>query len=248
MPSLARALAAACLAALLPLLGLAEDAKPKRFVPARFGDGPESLLRTIACPRAPEPDRAVVVFCQVEIDSSGLPRRLTSYCAEGSLRTPYSEAATAAARRARYLPASVDGVPVPVYASFRLVFRGIDSACKIAAIANLGGELAEAGLDYIAPQEILLQGSWYLRASAVLNPGGRGGTSRPLGPLFTMSVAVAEDGSASAGRIERNFGATRTEARSAIQAIERARFIPGFRGGKPTAMRYVELLFLRIPH
>jgi hypothetical protein len=240
--------AAVALAAAFWPIALWSDDRESRFVPARLGSGPESMLGRIECPEPPAPERAVVVICQAWVEASGQTLDTKSYCfGDGGRRSLYSHAASDALDSAIFAPASVDGAPVPVYASFRVVFRGRGSSCSIAAIASLGGEMPGDDLDYIAPQEILSEGSWFSRTRELQFAGTRGGTARARGAIFSMSVAVSEQGVASDGRIEGNWGAALAEQRRAVRALERARFIPAFRDGVPIAMRYFEFPFVGFP-
>jgi hypothetical protein len=232
-------------AALLSAAAWGDDGKAARFVPATFGAGPSSLLRTVSCRKPPEPVHPIVVLCQAWVEADGQTSDGVSYCvADGGRRSPYSLAANEAVDRAEFSPASVDGASVAVYMSFRLVFRGDTQRCAIAAIANLGGELLGDDLDYFAPQEIVSEDSWYWRATRLHGQGGRSWIARPGGAVLTLSVAVSAAGAASDGRIEGNWSATRTEANAAVRALGKSSFIPGFRAGRAIPMRYVELLYV----
>ena len=147
----------------------------------------------------------------------------------------------------------IDGQPVAVYASFRVLFQERDGDCAVEAFPNLGTQQSEFGLNYFSPQEINTDGGWARRLPASVSFTRRLRSSPkenlqgiPLrGIAFTMSVAVDELGTASDGRVEVNNFATEGSTTIAMQALEASTFIPAIVDGEPRTARYFEFVYVR---
>jgi hypothetical protein len=223
---------------ILPLaLASAVAAADDRFRPATFGTGATSIVNVVACPEQRFEQALVWVFCQGEVRDTGEVRQ--PHCiADGPYRE-FRAAALDAFRGAQFEPARVDGSPVSVYLSFRLAFQLQGEHCAVTAIPNKGFHVAELGLAYVEPQEIVPDRGWQPRR--MNTPGTRANRS---GTAFTISVHVDERGSASDSKVEQLSIGGRREASTAARAMAGARFVPGFVDGRPRAMRGYEYFYL----
>jgi hypothetical protein len=143
----------------------------------------------------------------------------------------------------QFEPATIDGKAVEVFVSFRVLFQETSGSCDVKVVQNLGIQADELGIDYFAPQEILTDGGWMLPIEDAI-------TYREpdwWGLVFSMSVAVDEQGNASDGRVETNNFATEESVRLAVESLEKQRFIPAFVEGVPRAARYEEYLYIAQP-
>ncbi len=212
------------------------------FHPARVGRAADSLISHLQCPSRTGNENNIVVFCQAGLTETGNASWSLCFTPEHE-QFPYRNEIKRAIAKATFVPASVNGETVEVSFSFRVSFSWDGDVCTFAVIPNWGFNDAGMGINYIAPQEILHGGQGWPRKAP------RSGDKQVValirsGIMFSMSVLVSPDGTASASRLEHNAFASRKEIQNALRAIEGSRFIPGFYGGKPAPMRFHEILFV----
>ena len=216
-----------------------------QFVPARFHSGDESINATMQCPVSPPGANLVTVFCQARINPEGSANHSFTHCfSERLVEAPHVDEVERAVRRSKFLPAMIDGVPVSVFFSFRVILLYDINACKVVKIPNMGFQTDKFGNAYIAPQEILANQGWHSRSRA-LSRETKSVERSKTGVMFHMSIDVSAAADVGTARLENNNFATREEIRSALSAIEKSEFIPGFFDGVPHSMRYFEIYYVR---
>jgi len=224
-----------------------------RFVPAYFVPGPRSLQRLLACPEGEVPRKPVSVRCKVAVSAEGSVEQGKSsgtFCAApNGGREAFRSVAMHALSAARFTPASIDGRPVPVYASVLSLFIQKGAACHAVALLNGGTQDPAVGIDYVEPQVVRDSPDWsWQRRVAVPTRyvlPQLVHVARSPGTLFLrMSVAVAADGTVSDGRVDEVYRLGHVDSLNAVRALEGSRFIPGFHRGMPAAMRYHEMLWV----
>jgi hypothetical protein len=222
-------------------LGLGSPISGQSFVPARVAVEAEE---TLSCPHD---DRANdVMMCQAVVDEAGDVQSWGGTHCFGDADDDPSQERLLRQRIARWAfePATIDGQPVEVYVSFRVVFHEQGGRCAVSILPNLGVEQDKFGVDYYAPQELYTDGGWIARTTERRWSRGR---SAWTGFAFAMSVMVDESGNASDGRVEVNNTATQATVDAAVRALEQSRFIPAVVDGVPRAARYYEFMYLRAP-
>lgn len=219
------------------------SAEAREFRPALIGVGPRSLLTQLSCPRTPAPDATVGVLCQTEIDVKGVAKSATIACyADNNVFLRFAKAGETAMRKARFEPARIDGEPVPVFMSFRLVFTNKLGECQFTAIPNFGNEWQQTGVNYVAPQEIVTKGNWLQRSYSLGRRRLADEFSSECGMEFSVSARVTTDGLPEDVRIDKNFTARDSDLRAATKSLGQSIFIPGFYQGLPTEMRFRDFL------
>lgn len=225
---------------------LAGDSATVAFMPARFGDGPESLSQNVSCDNLGDED-AAVVFCQTWVEVDGRVNRDRTYCFNDSSKEQrkIAEKLAQSVQQSKFLPALVNGEAVPVFMSFRIALAKQEDQCKVITIPNLGYQAENFGRLYVAPQEIVTNGAWFSRVGIDRDIARRVQVARYRGMVFRMSVRVSADGAAADPVLERNKVLSRRRARSATRSLQESKFIPGFVDGMPAEMRYYEFLYFR---
>jgi hypothetical protein len=232
-----RRLSLAAVTCLMFATSTAAAADELSFRPALFGTGEASIVNLVSCPAGSVGEPLIWVFCQGQVRDDGSVRQ--AHCIADGPFHQFRAAALDGFRRARFEPAIVDGTPVSVYASFRLAFQLHENDCAVTAIPNKGFHVTNFGLAYVEPQEIIEDRRWQSRR---MNTTGTRG--RSSGTAFTVSAAVAADGTASDAKVEQlNFG-NRRDAANAARTLGSARFIPGFVDGAPAPMRSYEFFYV----
>ncbi|MGE0387694.1 MAG: hypothetical protein AB7Q97_23460 [Gammaproteobacteria bacterium] len=239
---------AAFVCAIWPLLAAANDSVQHDLRPALIGTEADSLVAVLICPSLPKANRVVVVTCHAHVQSSGVTRDGESYCYSPSGKDgEFVRATLNAIDRAVFKPARAGGANVPVYMPLRVVYARRDDECEITALPNAGDESPEAGVAYVAPQQILPEDHWYPRNlfHEFSRLSRHESHMMRTGPYSAVSVQVAEGGVATDGRVEANYAMSKAELKESKKLLESARYIPGFRAGRPTSMRYFEVFYGR---
>lgn len=214
------------------------------FAPAKIGIGADSFHGLVSFPTDKKPggDLSITAFCQGVILKTGLTSH--SYCFTLDKKNrDYARASERAIDEAVFKPATVDGMPVKVFMSFRVLFICEAGKCRIITVPNLGYSTKEFGHNYTAPQELMTNVSWFTRFKSRAGWNQSGGGVRRKGVIFSFSVSVDENGVGSEGKIRNKGVANRKELRAVLSVIDDSTFIPGFVDGKPTKMPYFELLY-----
>ncbi|MBK8185842.1 MAG: hypothetical protein IPK77_00465 [Cellvibrio sp.] len=209
------------------------------YSPANFGNAVETLKKSVTLPSSfGEGVKTVAVYCQADVMTTGNINQVTCY--ENSPLVSMQAITESALQSATFNPASVDGNNVPVRMQFRVVYSLNNSQAPITLLANLGTLQAQYGADYVAPQERLDQGSWYVQYSTETR-----GTGKPFfaDAKLTRVMATVEvnGGVESVSTIEAALR-KQGEANDIQAALKKSQFIPGFVANKPTAMHYIAVV------
>lgn len=224
----------ALIAALLPVTGYATA-----WSPATFGDAGEVLKKQIALPASfGEGVKTVSVYCQADVMTSGNVNQVTCY--ENNPLVSMRAVTESALQSATFLPASIDGKTVSVRMQFRVVYSLNNTQAPITLLPNLGTLQAQYGADYVAPQERLDQGSWYVQYSNQNRDSGK--------PFFAdakitrvMAKVEVNGGVESVNTLEAALR-KKDDAANIESALKKSQFIPGFVANKPTAMHYIAVV------
>lgn len=146
-------------------------------------------------------------------------------------------------RRARFLPARVDGEKVDVVMSVRVVVRCIGRRCKTSSYPNLGLFDDKYGIDYVAPQEIIDdRATWYERllADDVCRSGRDVKAACVDEGMYRLNLYVDVDDQGEPGRVRYNRNPITTDAEVIMEAaqskVQQVRYIPGTYQDAPTPM------------
>lgn len=208
------------------------------FTPASFGNAADTLKKSVNLPSSfGEGVTAVAVYCQADVMTSGNVNQVACY--ENSPLVSMQALTESALQSATFSPASVDGKNVPVRMQFRVVYS-LNSAQPVTLLPNLGTLQAQYGANYVAPQERLDQGSWYVAYS-----NEHRGTGKPFfaDAKLTRVMATIEvnGGVESVSTIEAALR-KQGDADDIQAALKKSQFIPGFVADKPTAMHYIAVV------
>lgn len=222
------------LSALLPLSVFATA-----YTPANFGNAVETLQKSVTLPATfGEGVKTVSVYCQADVMTTGNINQVTCY--ENSPLVSMQAITESALLSTSFTAASVDGTNVPVRMQFRVVYSLNNAQAPITLLANLGTLQAQYGTDYVAPQERLDQGSWYVQYSTQHRGVGK--------PFFAdakltrvMATIEVNGGVESVSTLEAALR-KQGDANNIESALKKSQFIPGFVANKPTAMHYIAVV------
>jgi len=209
------------------------------YSPANFGNAVDRLKTSVTLPASfGEGVKTVAVYCQADVMTTGNINQVTCY--ENSPLISMQAITESALQSATFTPANVDGKNVPVRMQFRVVYSLNNAQAPITLLANLGTLQAQYGTDYVAPQERLDQGSWYVQYSKDTRSAGK--------PFFAdakltrvMATIEINGGVESVSTIEAALR-RKGDADNIENALKKSQFIPGFVANKPTAMHYIAVV------
>ncbi|MEM9388666.1 MAG: hypothetical protein AAGA68_26735 [Pseudomonadota bacterium] len=137
-------------------------------------------------------------------------------------------------RRARFRPARIDGKPVDVVMSVRVVVRCIGRRCKVSSYPNLGLFEDKYGIDYVAPQEIVDDGTtWYehLLSNEVCRTAGGIKEACVDKGIFRLNLYVDVDGDGAPTLVRHTRNPITADSDAIMEAaereVEKIRYIPG---------------------
>ena len=214
-----------------------------RFVPALSVGGPGSLAALATCPPRRRRRTSLIVTCSLNVTAAGTVDDGSVQCLVPRGRSRrFGEHLQSLLPSARFQPARIDDVAVPVRLYVAALFADDGRSCQVSLMPNAGRLDPEMDLNYVAPQEVLDDGGWRRRVHFVQD--GHRHRSGPRGrSMFRLTVHVSDTGVPARGRISNdaslNFDSARAEA-----DLLRSRFIPGFHLGRPRAMDYEERVVL----
>ncbi|MEO0424562.1 MAG: hypothetical protein AAF184_19650 [Pseudomonadota bacterium] len=226
------------LALLLGLAGTSGATLAATYEPADPEGGRLKLSKMIEKPDGAHWDNGTAtVNCQVLVSSKGRADGLKC-----GLYQPFEDgqadrlvAATYhGLRRAKFRPARIDGQPVDVVMSVRVVVRCIGRRCKVSSYPNLGLFEDKYGIDYVAPQEIVDgRTTWYehLLADEVCRTGDAIKEACVDKGIFRLNlyVDVDDDGTPTLVRHTKNPITADSDMimEAAEREVEKIRYIPG---------------------
>ena len=196
--------------------------------PARLVEGRYSIESLLHLPENLLPGRYEVP-CEAWVRKKGRVKTFICYYKDNSPRA-LVKAVTLAGRKARYVPATRDGVAVDVcmLVMLRIDTRGRDPL--ILAVPNNGAEAARYGLLYTAPQRFN-EFQWYGGETVV--PSGR--------VLMWQKMHIDEHGKVLDSEVTNVSNAPAFLVERIQRQVQRMDFMPGYTAdGKPVPMYYVE--------
>jgi hypothetical protein len=198
------------------------------FVPAAIGDGPESMPHHIYVPDD-TPDGRYATRCEAEINARG--KALLYGCYRLRDTTPQSlvQAIQRGVGQSRFVAATEDGKPVPVYMALSVWINVTDGKALIGVFPNDGLNVEKFGLDYVSPQR-LNQFTFRHNSAA----------AQSLMSTW-MRLSIDETGKITDSRVETAPGVTDGLTRAVQRSIKLMEFRPGYYQGRPTAMDYLEV-------
>ncbi|CAN5282389.1 hypothetical protein BH20VER2_BH20VER2_01120 [soil metagenome] len=171
-----------------------------------------------------------LIMFQCGIGRLGFARGCVAYRGTEDVKA-LSEEVLAKLDRAEFFPAKRAGKPVPVVLHGTVMYAVIDGKPRIRVFLNQEDDELKRGGDYIAPQLILEQGEKFRGFDW---PAGAGGNSCTV----TVAYDVAANGSLEGARMTYESKPGLGFGSEVIRKTKDATFIPGFRNGKPAAIRF----------
>jgi len=218
---------------MLILAGLSFPAAGQNLRPASF-DHPEDKRRLVNLIAWPEITGKieVVLNCFSQIQDNGQMKGTGCYL-RNNYDEPFAMAVNKAARKARLVPAIVDGKERDVYLQFQVKFVKTDDAQDIYFIMNPGyAENVDAyGFGHIGGQRVIGK-----------NEPWSGACPQRAHYAVWVRAYLGEDGVADSPTIDHADGIVPTDTcQEAIrQTILTSRFTPAYSGGEPVPSTYIE--------
>lgn len=213
---------------LAALLALPTQAKPPEFEPAAFRTDKFSLAQQISFPWEFKEgqDFHLSVACTVHVTRRG--RLRYPFCLGGNDESRnFERRIILAAKRARMVPARVNGKLKPVTLKFTTIYRRVNGEASVTVVPNHFLNNEEFGVSYSAPQ--------------LLTSDTRGYPFTCSRMKVIMKISVDSGGVASDAHLHLGD----PKATSCIQAISkrthRLRYLPGMVNGVPTTMDHLYL-------
>ena len=222
------------LASCLLFLSLPEAEAAPNFRPALIGDGPKSLVNLIDTQKLlakGQGDGVVMFDVAIDADDGGSVSWIWCHAAPGS--EVLKEEVTKKLREASFVPALVNGKPVPIGFHGTVIFAVRAGRPYLRVFANQNRTALAQESDLIEPQMLRGSSNWKEAQPLleVVRQHARAGyavvsiTVDPAGQMRDLHL-VRED---PAGL---NIGA------AAVRYYAHAKFIPAFRDGKPIACTF----------
>jgi hypothetical protein len=250
------------------LSGIAMGGDSPVKIPATFGEHENQLTNEIKFPDIKlSQDDIVAVHCHSRILRDGKPKEPFCLKGKGKRHKKLRKAAIEGLKTAVFSPASVDGNAVPIFASFTVFFYCGTDDCGTFGVMNVGVNSEIYGLNYLAPQDIVLEYDWfqaYTEETDIFNKPlslSGAGPARfareieqsdnrhiicsgcPLTAGFRVSVTVDDNGSPTEAELVQEGWAGPKWAEIARLAILESEFIPGYVNGQPTTMTHHLFMF-----
>lgn len=214
--------------ALLSVPAAGEDMRPASF------DHPEEKRRLVNLIEWPEVSGKieVVLSCFSQIQDNGKMEGTGCYL-RNNYDEPFAMAVNKAARKARLVPAFVDGRERDVYLQFQVKFVKTDDSQDIYFIMNPGYE-----------ENVNAYGFGHIGGQRVIGKDEPWSAACPQRAHYAVWVRayLGEDGTADSAAIDHVDGIVPTATcQDAIkQTIESSRYTPAYSGGVPVPSSYIE--------
>lgn len=227
-PASARTRPATCLLLVLcaPWIATAQAER----APARAGTGENSLATRIEFPEL-KGDSTAVLRCAARVTDDGKIKDNGCY-QESPADQLFAPVINKAARKARLVPATVDGRGKEVYFQYRVRFAKKGDEQTVTVLENPGvAENVEAyGEDHVAAQRVVGAENWQKDCPSRAQY------------LVWLKAHVAPDGAVSNPELTHGGGLTPTPRcqQAILQTIETSTFFPALAKGEPVPSTYVE--------
>lgn len=202
------------------------------FSPAEFNFSGSDIAQQVTKSN-PGQTMNIAVYCQSEIGAQG--ENLKTQCFEKSGNTTLEQQISKAVQAQSFTPASIDGEGIAVRMNYRVIYQQDDSSQSVILIPNLGSLQSKLGVNYVEPQERLMNG-WFSKVSVKL--AGSSSFFKHGGELVRAKATIKRDGQSSAVTMI-DKGAQNSSIKNALKQAE---FIPGFVDGKAVDMPYLAVV------
>ena len=201
-------------------------------VPAMFElDEPERSFPTLLQFPDVAGNFSIMLLCVSQIETSG--KMKDTFCViRNNGEVPFGQAVQKAAKKARLMPATIDGKKQKIYLQFRVEFIKEGETKSMQIYSNPGdAENVEAyGNDFIAAQRVIGKEPWMKVCPARAQYG------------LTARAHVSVEGVASNVSLHHGFGIVPTGPcqQEIVRTIENSLFTPAMFEGQPVPSAFVE--------
>ncbi len=229
-------------------------AQSSSFVPARFGSDDQLAQMGVSSRDLGRDKNSISIRCQGFVETRGELSEF--YCVPPNIYEDQkvTRAVIKALEDQTFNAAEIDGVPVRVLMNFTVSIQCAIDACSVMTVPHHGYHKEEFGEDYVAPQPVLPDNSWYTGFEDKVEwidawmPNLSRSLNQSLWPIRpVIAVEVDADGAASDGCIyflgaagDDREQTNRSRLEQAMGSIGDPGFIPGFHQGGPVTMRFFE--------
>ncbi len=210
------------------------NATGHQFRPALVGNGPKSIVNLIDCQKLVKRGQGNgVVMFDVAIDDDSSGSVLWIWCHASDNSKALKAEVEKELRRASFVPAVIDGKRVGVAFHGTVIFVVRDGHPYLRVFANQDRDEVEKQSDYIEPQMLLGSEDWEGAQPLleVVKMHTRAGHA-------VLSITVDAAGKVRDRHLVREEPTGLNIAAAALKAYATAKFIPGFRNGKPVACTF----------
>lgn len=203
------------------------------FRPALVGNGPKSLVNLIDVKKLAakgQKDAAVMFECYVGRKGKAEDGRTYRGTPGSKLLAHEVEVAL---ERAVFVPAVADQKPAAVYFNGAVMFYMVNGQPQLHVYANQSAEDLKAGKDFIAPQLISGTHDWDA-AKAELEKA----RLHQKNGAAVLAISVDSSGRVTNMKVASEDPPNYNFGRAALKEYAHARYIPGFRDGRPVACNF----------
>lgn len=198
--------------------------------PARIGDGERSLASLIRFPEL-KGDTTVMLRCAVRVRDDGEMKDNGCYVDSPADQLFISEI-NKAARKARLVPASIDGKRREIYFQYRVEFakKGEEQTVTVYENPGVQENIDAYGIDHVAAQRAIGKERWQEECPSRAQY------------LVWLKAHVAPDGQQSSLSLTHGSGITPTPRcqQAILDSVSGSLFFPALHAGEPVPSTYVE--------
>lgn len=205
---------------------------------ALFNSNKTMISAESACLKIEEHKANATVYCNFNVTPRGSVDSESIICTSHTNSKPYIAQTIKHITSVTFTPATVDSKPIAVKVFMRAFHkeRG-DNKCGWAAVLNNGYQSKEFGLDYIAPQEIMVDAGFYKeyfdRIRKSFNARTLGQPSKP----YVDAVSFMVNDSGQVDKIRFIPSNAKLEIKRILRtSLRDRRFIPGQKDSEPISM------------
>ncbi len=208
------------------------EAEPA-FRPALVGNGPKSLVNLIDVGKlAAKGQRDAAVMFECYVGRSGKAEDGMTYRGTPGSKLLAKEV-SAALDRASFVPAIYNGKPISIYFAGAVMFYVVNGKPQLHVYANQNADDLKQGKDFIAPQ--LISGTTdFEKAKGELEKA----RLHQKNGAITLAISVDASGAVTGMRVAAEDPPNYNFGRAALKEYAGARYLPGFRNGRPVACTF----------
>lgn len=198
--------------------------------PAMIGQGAGSVAGALHYPpsaKGKKAEAAVQFYCEVGMDGRARHVRVLAEDPRGEFHWAVDQAV----RKGRFIPARVDGHPVPVMIGGTVLFVSTKSGpAMIVSLCTAEKQKAASGQNYIQPQMLISYADFTRNCIKFFNSASYTGGGTPHAEiLFNVSASGAATGSKITSENPKGYGDV------LIKATQGMKFTPALANGRPVA-------------